>query len=129
MEVHHIGYLVKKINSSIKAFEMLGYRLSGAPVWDELREAYICFLENETYCVELVQPSQGSSLYSLLKQYKDAPYHMCYRCSNLQETIIRLRENKFVLFREPAPAPAISETATVAFMMHAGGGIIELLED
>ena len=129
MKVHHIGYLVKTIDKSIKSFEALGYAISKPPMWDEARKADICFLNNGNYCVELIAPRNDSSLYPLLKQYNHAPYHMCYCCENLEKTICDLKIEKFMPFLEPAVAPAISETARVAFLISARAGMIELVEE
>ena len=70
MRVHHIGYLVKAIDKAILSFEALGYKLTIPSTWDSSREAYICFLKNEGYCVELICPSKESPLFPLLKQYE-----------------------------------------------------------
>ena len=68
-------------------------------------------------------------MYPLLKQYNHAPYHICYQCDNLEETIHELKAEKFMLFKEPAPAPVIGEHARVAFLMNARAGMIELVEE
>ena len=128
MKIHHIGYLVKKIEKAIESFETLGYSLTTASTWDEGRKAYICFLENYGYCVELICPSKESSLYPLLKQYNNAPYHICYICRNIEETIQELKEQKFMMFKEPAPAPVIGDHSRVAFLINARVGMIELVE-
>lgn len=128
MKIHHIGYLVKKIEKAIESFETLGYSLTTASTWDEGRKAYICFLENDGYCVELICPSKESSLYPLLKQYNNAPYHICYICRNIEETIQDLKEQKFMMFKEPAPAPVIGDHSRVAFLINARVGMIELVE-
>ena len=129
MKVHHIGYLVKNIDKSIAAFRTLGFRVTIDATWDDGRDAYLSFLENDGYCVELIAPSKESDLYPLLKQYNHAPYHMCYQCDNLEETIHELKAEKFMLFKEPAPAPVIGEYARVAFLMNARAGMIELVEE
>ena len=54
---------------------------------------------------------------------------MCYQCDNLEETIHELKAEKFMLFKEPAPAPVIGEHARVAFLMNARAGMIELVEE
>lgn len=128
MIVHHIGYLVKRIETAIESFKVLGYSLIIASTWDESRQANICFLENNGYCVELICPSKESSLYPLLKQYNNAPYHICYVCSNLEEMIRTLKKQKFMMFREPAPAPVIGDNVRVAFLINARVGMIELVE-
>ena len=129
MKVHHIGYLVKNIDKSIAACRKLGFRVTIDATWDDGRDAYLSFLENDGYCVELIAPSKESDLYPLLKQYNHAPYHMCYQCDNLEETIHELKAEKFMLFKEPAPAPVIGEHARVAFLMNARAGMIELVEE
>ncbi len=128
MRVHHIGYLVKKIDKAISSFEALGYSLTVPSTWDDGREAYICFLENNGYCVELICPSKESSLYPLLKKYDNAPYHICYICDNLEQAIDELKAQRFMLFKDPAPAPVIGASARVAFLMSARVGMIELVE-
>lgn len=128
MEVHHIGYIVKKIEKSIESFRTLGYSLTIPSTWDDGRKANICFLENNGYCVELICPSKESLLYPLLKQYNNAPYHMCYKCDNLEQAIEKLKRQRFMLFKESAPAPVIGVNARVAFMMSSRVGMIELVE-
>lgn len=129
MQIHHIGYLVKNIEKSVSTFKALGYKLTVDPTWDEGREAFICFLDNDGYCVELIAPSKGSALYPLLKQYNNAPYHICYICANLERTIEDLKADRFLLFKEPASAPVIGKTARVAFLISARVGMIELVEE
>ena len=129
MKIHHIGYLVKKIEKSIKSFEVLGYKLTVESTWDEGRDAYICFLENGGYCIELICPSKESSLFPLLKRYDNAPYHICYICDDLDKAVDELKDKKYVLFKAPAPAPVIGKTARVAFLMNIGTGMIELVEE
>ncbi len=131
MEVHHIGYLVKNIDKSIKSFEALGYDLTTPPTWDDGRKAHLCFLTSGggTTCVELIAPTPESELYPLLKQYKNTPYHMCYKCDDLDHKIEELKRHKFLLFLKPSPAPVIGETAQVAFLINSNIGIIELLEE
>ena len=54
MKVHHIGYLVKNIDKSIAAFRTLGFRVTIDATWDEGRDAYLSFLENDGYCEDIV---------------------------------------------------------------------------
>ena len=128
MRIHHIGYLVKKMDKAIPSFEALGYKLTVPSTWDSGRDADICFLENEGYCVELICPSKESALFPLLKQYSNAPYHICYICDDLEQTIENLKQQKFMLFKEPAPAPVIGANVRVGFLISNRAGMIELVE-
>ncbi len=132
MEVHHVGYLVKEIAPALPAFRALGYApLKGnpPPLWDEARRAHFLFLRSGVLTVELVAPAPDSPIYPLYKTYRASPYHICYRCENLASEIARLREAKFLLFLPPAPAPAISPRARVAFLQSARAGMVELLSE
>ena len=127
MKIHHIGYIVKKMDKAISYFEALGYTMTVPSTWDSGREAEICFLENDGYCVELICPSKESALFPLLKQYGNAPYHICYVC-DVEQAINILKQQKFMLFKEPAPAPVIGENTRVAFLISNRAGMIELEE-
>ena len=79
LKIHHIGYLVKKIEAAIRTFEALGYQLIQDTVYDDIRKVNICFLQKDEYCIELVSPVAEDSVVSgLMKKYKNCPYHICY---------------------------------------------------
>lgn len=63
-----------------------------------------------------------------MKAYKNTAYHICYQVHSIQEEIVRMEQNGYRMFREPEPAPAIGENASVAFLMSPDIGMVELLE-
>ena len=128
LKVHHIGYLVKKINKAEKDFAALGFECIAAVVYDPLRDADISFWEKDGYCVELVSPkSEKSVVYDLLKKFKNMPYHICYSSTNMDSDIEELREKGYMLLDEPMAAVAIGGKK-VCFLFSANSGMIELLE-
>lgn len=128
MIVHHIGYLVKKLEKSKKKFLELGYETEGEITYDHYRKVTILFLVKDGYRVELIEPAAEDSVVSdLLTRYKNAPYHMCYESSSFEEDLGELREKGFVPIDEPCPAPALGGRR-VAFLLHSSIGIIEILE-
>lgn len=129
MRVHHIGYLVKKIDRAIPQFEKLGFVKNGEIVYDEIRDIDILFMNNDAYCIELVSPkSEKSVTWDLLKKMGATPYHLCYYSSNLEEDIDNLREAGYVPAGEPLPAPALGNKRVV-FMYSRYSGMIELCEE
>ena len=79
LKIHHIGYLVKKLDAAIKSFECLGYQITQDTVYDDIRKINICFLQKDGYCIELVSPvSEDSVVSGLIKMFKHSPYHICY---------------------------------------------------
>ena len=127
LKVHHIGYLVKKIEKAKQTFEMLGYHTEQDIVRDDIRKVDICFLIKDGYRVELVSPvSEDSVVYSLLKKYKNCPYHICYETTDFDSAYEALRAEGFRSMDTPTPAPALSGR-NVVFMSHPALGMIELI--
>ncbi len=128
MKVHHIGYLVKKIDKAKKAFENLGYVVTQDTVLDEYRQVNICFLEKDGYAIELVSPASKESVVSnLMKKLGNTPYHICYETDNMEAEIERLQEQHYTICSERHEAVAI-DGKDVCFMIHPFIGMIELVE-
>ncbi len=127
LKVHHIGYLVKKIEPAVRTFKALGYQIEKDTVRDEIRLADICFLRKDGYRIELVSPcSEASVVYGLLKKYKNCPYHICYETADFDSSFAALRKEGFLPIDTPTPAPALGG-CEVVFMTHASLGMIELI--
>lgn len=127
LKVHHIGYLIKKMDAAIQSFENLGYQTIQGTVYDDIRKVNICFMEKDGYQIELVSPASEDSVVSgLMKKYKNSPYHICYETENFDKDYQTLTENGFITIDTPTPAPALQNRAVV-FLTHASMGMIELL--
>ncbi len=127
MKIHHIGYLVKKIEKAAAAFEAMGYVREGGMTHDGYRRVDILFLQKDGYRIELVSPySPDSVVAGLIKTYKNAPYHICYEVEELETAMADLEQGGCVRIDEPACAPAIGGRR-VTFLMHPAMGMLELL--
>ena len=127
LKVHHIGYLVKKINEAIQSFKNLGYHIVQETVYDDIRKVNICFLEKDGYCIELISPvSEDSVVYGLLKRFKNSPYHICYETEAFEKDYETLLSNGFIAIDDPTPAPALQDREVV-FLTSPSLGMIELL--
>lgn len=127
LKVHHIGYLVKKMDAARQSFKNLGYQTIQEVLYDDIRKVNICFMEKDGYCIELVSPASKDSVVSgLMKKYKNSPYHICYETANFDKDYQTLMENGFISIDTPTPAPAL-QNRKVVFLMHAAMGMIELL--
>lgn len=126
LKIHHIGYLVKKIEKAKQTFETLGYQVEQDTVRDDIRKVDICFLTKDGYRVELVSPfSEDSVVAGLLKKYKNAPYHICYEADDPDTAFRKLTENGFAAIDTPTPAPALGG-CNVVFLTSPVIGMIEL---
>ena len=129
MKIHHIGYLVKRLEKAAAAFTALGYEREGDVTRDESRGTDILFLAKDGYRIELVSPYRPDSVVSgLLKTYKNAPYHICYESGDFAADTAALEEGGYLRIGEAQAAPAIGGRKVV-FFMHPAMGMIEVLEE
>lgn len=127
LQVHHIGYLVKKIEKAKQTFLTLGYLVEQDTVYDGIRKVNICFLVRDGYRVELVSPaSEDSVVAGLIRKYKNSPYHICYETADLDAALAELTADGFIAIDTPTPAPALGGR-DVVFLTNPSMGMIELL--
>lgn len=106
----------------------LGYRVQNDIVLDEIRNINIAFLSKDDVVVELVAANGTNSVISSLhKKIGNAPYHICYECEKLCETISELENKGYMVVKTPEIAPAILGKK-VAFLYNPLIGMIELVE-
>ncbi len=131
MNIHHIGYAVKSIDKSLPFFSQLGFEISnwgGGLTVDVCSKVNILFIQKGEYVIELISPiSENSPVDKILEKNGVTPYHICYEVDNLDETCRSLRQAGYLFVQKPAPAPAIGDTAVVAFLYHPSVGLIELV--
>lgn len=127
LTVHHIGYLVKKIEKAKQSFLLLGYEIEQDTIYDEIRKVDICFLIKDGCRVELVSPcSEDSVVAGLMKRYKNSPYHICYETKEFAQDFAELTANGFLAVDELTKAPALGGREVV-FLNNASLGLIELI--
>ena len=127
LKIHHIGYLVKKMEQAKKTFESLGYQVEQDTVYDHIRKVDICFLNKDGCRVELVSPASPDSVVAdLIKKYKNTPYHICYETDDYEAAFAKLRADGFLPTESltPTPAPALGGRSVI-FLVSAAHGMIE----
>ena len=129
MKIDHIGYAVKRIDRATAAFEKLGFVFEPA-VQDPDRNVRLCFGQKDGCRIELVCPldrGKASPVDAYLRSVGPTPYHICYESGDLDAEIGTLRQDGFKVILEPAPAVAFGGRR-VAFLMHLGLGLMEIVE-
>ena len=128
LKVHHVGYAVPDIAKALAEFAVLGWTHDGVVTEDPDRQVRIAFMRLSGQCVELVAPLTGESpIVRTLQRGSGAPYHICYEVENLEAAEAELKGKGFIVFKKPAPAPAIGNRR-VEFLFARQVGTIELLE-
>lgn len=127
LKIHHIGYLVKKMEQAKKTFESLGYQVEQDTVYDHIRKVDICFLNKDGCRVELVSPASPDSVVAgLIKKYKNTPYHICYEAEDPEGACQELTSSGFIAIDTPTPAPALGGRRVV-FLTSPVIGMVELI--
>lgn len=131
MKLHHIGYVVDKIEEVMPNFEILGYKTSSLPVNDDIQRCRICFIEraNEPL-IELVEPYENNkSLRKMQTQRGNAPYHMCYEVDDVEALFDELSEKEgwMPLFR-PVEAAAFNNRL-ITYFYHTQVGYVEFVNN
>ncbi|HOM01303.1 MAG TPA: VOC family protein [Acetivibrio sp.] len=129
MRIHHLGYAVKNMEASVEEFLKIGYEKLGETVADKTRKVLIQFMKLGDYCIELVSPMDAaSSINGIITKSGNTPYHICYSVGNIDDAVVRLKNEGYVLMESPSCAVAIN-SSKVAFLYNRNMGIIELVEE
>lgn len=130
MKLHHYGFATKSIEKSAKEFEKFGYRATTDVIIDDLQGVKLLFLENnDNHVIELVASISEveSPVTKILKKNGSSLYHICYLVDDMEETILNLQKDRFLVVLKPTPAIAF-DNRRVAFLYNANVGLIEILE-
>ena len=129
LQIDHIGYLVKNLKRARAQFENIGFVPTGEEIQDDYRQILILFMEKNGYVIELVCPTDKTTkLAYLARRIGNSPYHICYRCHDLDATCRELVSQGYVICDEKHSAVAFDDRP-VCFLIHPFMGMIELLEE
>ena len=128
LSFHHIGIACRDIEKTKAFYLELGYTATST-VDDPLQHVRVVFLDKPGEPrLELLEPiGNQSPVLRTLSAVGVSPYHMCYEVSDMDETIVTLREHRFLLVNGPVPACAMNN-CRVAFLFNKNTGLIELVE-
>ena len=131
MQLHHIGYVVEKIEEAQQNFEALGYKVAQVPVNDDIQKCRIAFIAREGEpMIELVEPYENNkSLRKMLTQRGNTPYHMCYEVEDVEALFDELSEKEgwMPLFR-PVEATAF-RNRLITYFYNAQIGYVEFVNE
>lgn len=102
MKLHHVGCLVKTIETGIEQYKSLHESVSVSQIYEiESQEVRVCFVhisdENST-CIELVQPmNETSFLYKLMTKKGVNFYHLGFLVSDIDRKSAELEAKDYRL--------------------------------
>lgn len=125
---HHIGVAVNDIEATALTYEQGGYKRSDS-IFDPIQNVNICWLTKKGMpTIELLAPvDETSPVNKTLEKNGVTPYHTCYVVENIEEAVMQLRKQKYVMVSKPAEAVAFCGSR-VCFLFNKNVGLIELVE-
>ena len=134
MKIHHIGIVVKNINSSLEHYEStnLGKRI-GSKISDPLQEVNVQFLlmdgnRSEKLYIELIEPIDESSHINSFLKRGGGLNHLCFEVKNHKRAMKSLLKDGARLISGPKPAVAFNGL-NICFFLNKDMTIIELIEN
>lgn len=134
MKIHHIGIVVKNINSSLEHYEStnLGKRI-GSIISDPLQEVNVQFLlmntnQSSKLYLELIEPIDESSHINSFLKRGGGLNHICYEVKNHEKAMEIFYKDGARLLSDPKPSVAFNGL-NICFFVNKNMTIIELIEN
>lgn len=130
LHLHHVGFVVKDIETSIPGFiRSLGLQWDGHVYHDELQRVKVAFLSTAGPApqIELVEPVRDDSPVSKFLERGGGLHHLCYEVPNMGQALTIFKARKAVTVKRPLPAVAFGDRH-IAWILTPEKLLVELLE-
>ena len=130
LRLHHVGFVVPKIENSVKGFiHSLGMSWDGAIYEDPTQKVKVTFLATSPSCaqIELIEPAAGDSPVNRFLAKGGGQHHLCYEVDDIDHALTVLRSRKASIVQRPCAAVAF-EGRRIAWLITREKLVIELLE-
>lgn len=130
LRLHHIGFVVRDIETSIQGFiHSMAARWDGHTYHDQIQKVKVTFLRTglSDAQIELVEPGRDDSPVSKFLERGGGLHHLCYEVEDIDQALLTLKSKKAVMVQRPVPAIAFAGRR-IAWVMTAEKLLVELLE-
>ncbi len=129
MVIDHIGIVVKSLEAGIAHWEkVFGYRRMTDPVLNTRQKVRVVFLcKAGSLQVKLIEPADETSVIYALAQRGGGLHHICFKCDDMTDELVRLKSNGLRLLAGPQPGEAF-DNDDIAFLFAKQGLNIELID-
>ena len=129
MVIDHVGIVVKSLEKSIDHWQsVFGYRQMTEIVINTRQKVKVVFMSKEnSLTVKLLEPTDESSTVFALSRRGGGLHHLCFKCKNMNEELVRCNEMGLRVLDAPQPGEAF-ENENIAFIFAKQGLNIELID-
>ncbi len=130
MKLHHIGIIVKNIQTSLgELTEYLNFESTTIPSLIGSQKVRVCFLKLNNVYIELIEPAVEDSPVAEFAKNGGGFHHLCFEVKNIQMEVEKMKNNGARVIVEPVMG---FEERLIAFlyinMKHTKCNLIELVE-
>ena len=128
MQIDHVGIVVKSIEQGVELWKsVFGYSQKTEPVTNTKQKVRVVFLaKDNSIDIKLVEPTDESSPVSAFANKGGGLHHLCFKCSDVEESVKRFKEFGMRITAQPQPGEAF-ENENIAFVFVKGLNI-ELID-
>ena len=130
LRMHHVGFVVQNIESSMPGFlNSMNATWNNQVFHDPIQRVQVAFLATagSDVQIELVEPCGDGNPVSTFLARGGGIHHVCYEVEDCSATIAAMRLNKALIVKRPQPAVAFGGRH-IAWMLTAEKLLIELVE-
>jgi len=130
MHIDHIGIAVRSIEASRKIWEeSFGYEPMTEIVENSRQRVKVQFLKKaDSITIKLIEPIDEKSVaFPAIQGGGGGLHHLCFKCDDLESSIVFLRSKGLRILTEPQPGEAF-ENENIAFVYAKMGLNIELID-
>lgn len=119
MDMHHIGIIVRDLDSALETYKKMGYIQESEIVVDNIQNILVAFLifNDCTHRIELIQAIDSrSSIYN----FKEGLHHICYNIKKNVEIECFKQMKIGKIFTKPIVAKALNDKKVIFALMDTG---------
>ena len=129
MIIDHICYAVKNLSDGVSFWEkMFGYKQMTRIIENSRQQVKVVFLnKKDSIIIKLIEPVETNQSLLNFVNKGGGYHHICFKCSNMDETMDELKEKGMVPLVRPQPGEAFNNH-NIAFLLSRTGLNIELID-
>jgi methylmalonyl-CoA/ethylmalonyl-CoA epimerase len=129
MIIDHICFAVKDLQKGIENWRYaFDYRQMTEVVTNTRQKVRVVFLNKEdSITIKLIEPLEENKSVSEFVKRGGGFHHLCFKCSNLDEQMVELKDKGLITLVPPQPGEAF-ENEDIAFMLTRFGINLELID-
>jgi|TARA_B110000263_G_scaffold97142_1_gene84876 methylmalonyl-CoA/ethylmalonyl-CoA epimerase len=102
MKLHHIGIIVKNIQTSLgELSRYLEFEKTSIPMLVESQRVNVCFLKTSDIYIELIEPIGNDSPVKKISESGGGFHHLCFEVDDIVKEIKKMKDNGGRVIVEP----------------------------